>query len=343
MRSRGAELIPGEEMRKNEMLVSENGRYAAVFDQGGVGGDLRLYDMFGAEPRLLWVSDDRGENTDDGWMTMQADGNLVIYDDGNAGFASGTNAEDDAPHGAFTLRLKNHGNLVVRDQVTGGVLSTGGVGENDDKDRGRFLRRAAPAAEGMGPEGASESANAARQSIMFTEDGTLTYLASDPDLVRAWRAGGSDAVLRARQHFQETGQFAEVPMDFDPQSYIAAPGNENLCEEFQGDEAGATLHYVEAGVVLRDAGDRAQLRLDANDEPNGTAAIWDDVMETELGAVLYLASSPELVEAANREGARREEHCGLGPGALRADRVERRTARSISTSMPMRARPRAPM
>ncbi|MEM9813162.1 MAG: hypothetical protein AAF913_10855, partial [Pseudomonadota bacterium] len=301
-RSVGAQLSAGETMYKDEMLVSENGLFAAVFDAGGDTGNLALYDLRGETPQQVWVSNDGGDNTDDGWMVMQYDGNLVIYDDNDTGFSTGTHAEDGQTHGAFALRLENDGNLVVRDQISGDVLWVGGAGEHNNDGNGTFVRGAVVTDDEMFPPGATDSANAARQSILFSNDGAYTYLASNPELMEAWQAEGGSAVLFARRHFQQTGQFAEVDMSFDPEGYISAPGNNDLFMAFANDPEGAVEHYVEFGFAENAAGTRPQLSLDDNDTPNSAALNYDAVMTTELGAVLYVASSPDLIEAVNEAG-----------------------------------------
>ena len=301
IQSKGSELRTGERMTKDEMLVSENGRFAAVFDRQG---DLTLYDMTGATPAPIWAADNRGERTDDGWLEMQADGNLVIRDDdGEPGFRSDTHAEGGVAAGAIVLRLEDDGRLVIHDRVKGDALWVGGAGESDGEGRGRFVR-SADASEAPADAVPTATGSAARNTVMHHDAGALAYLASDPDLVRRFHAeGGGDAVLWAREHYETEGRFGEVVIDFDPQAYLAAPGNDDLVMAFAGDAEAATRHFVEFGLTEFDAGQRADIRLDEGEAPNTASLIRDDVMTTEQGAVLYVASSPDLIEAAGAAGA----------------------------------------
>jgi hypothetical protein len=77
---------------------------------------------------VIW-SADRDGNTDDGWVEMQADGNLVVYDDdGDAEWDSET-YRDDA--GTYALVMQDDGNLVVYDNASGDPLwstQTGRIG-----------------------------------------------------------------------------------------------------------------------------------------------------------------------------------------------------------------------
>ena len=269
LQSRGSDLIPGEVMRKDEMLVSENGQYIARFENDG---DLEIHDVSSGEPVRLWAADtdfDDMKTTGDAEyrLEMQADGNLVIYNPLAEGreeglpefistnpvtFATGTNAEGGLAHGAFRLELDNDGNLVVHDDIAGEKLWMGGAGENDNDGEGRFIRRADVAEAGDVPEGATDSANENREAILFTDEGARSYLASDVELVREWQARGGDDVAFARQHFQRVGQFEDVEM-FTPYRYIAAPGNDDLALAFKGDPDGATKHFVLHGVAEYDS------------------------------------------------------------------------------------------
>ena len=298
-RSVGSELRAGEQLLKNEMLVSENGQYAARYTENG---DFYIADVSGAEPDIVWQADTYIIADNDGAVVMQEDGNLVVYDHRTLpSFSTRTDSETGPAHGSFVLRMENDGRLVIHDQLEGDVLWSGGVGDGESRGDGVRNRRAAPGNTTPNAD-ATDSANAAREDIMFDDLGALTYLASDLDLVAAYAEQGGDPVLFARQHFEETGQFAPVSIDFDPDLYISAPGNDDLYIAFADDPEGATNHFITAGFTEKEAGLRPQLRLNGNDTPNQASVVYSDIMDTRSGALRYLASSPPLANAYLAEG-----------------------------------------
>ncbi|MEM9797729.1 MAG: hypothetical protein AAF919_14650, partial [Pseudomonadota bacterium] len=300
-RSAGNELWAGEELRAGEALFSENGQFAAEFT---LGGDLVIRDLTQDGHPEIWDTNNGGENTDHGGIVMQADGNLVVYDnDGaefhhiDAGFSSGTHNE--TTHGAFVLRLENDGRLVIRDRTDNSVLWVAGQGQdehgNDIDNNGHgFFVRAAPTVTDL-PE-PTESANANRNAILFTEEGALTYLASDPALIEQWQTAGGDPVLWARNHFITTGQGGEVVLNSNlVDLYLAAPGNDDLVMAFRDDPVGALRHYVTTGVGEVSAeGAPRNLALTEEDTPNAAYLHADDILESDLGALEYLAANPGL-------------------------------------------------
>ena len=109
----GDTLEPGMEMRRGEMLMSGNGRFAAVFEPDG---DFKVMDLQSPEGAPLWKADDDGD-----WIAMQTDGNLVIYeDDGRAEFATDTHGE--AADRPFAATIGDDGVLRVIDAERDAVL-----------------------------------------------------------------------------------------------------------------------------------------------------------------------------------------------------------------------------
>ena len=137
---RGPNLEPGQRLLKNEMLLSENGQFATVFWENG---RLVTYDLSGEEPVAIWEAD-RDGNTDDGWVEVGANGELMIRDDdGDVEFDSGT--ATDNGHGNYELKLGNDGNLNLYDRMEGRLLWGGGPGEWDNDGYGRFVGTAGTA------------------------------------------------------------------------------------------------------------------------------------------------------------------------------------------------------
>ncbi len=285
----GAELWPGQRMQKDEMLLSENGQFTAVFSEDGV---LTTYDLSSNTPQELW-STKLNDRTDDGWVEIQPDGNVLIRDnDGDIGFSTHTYTQDGAASGAVALRLENDGNLVVRDRLDNSVLWAGGV-DNDNYGYGNFIAHPLGLDQGADVE-ATASADLYRDMILFTESGARTYLASDPARVTAWQQEGGDPVFWAREHFLNEGQGGEVAMNYDVESYLAAPGNGDLAIAFRNDPDGATQHYLETGLSEVEDGNRDALTLGEDETANIAYIEGPVILDTELGALRYLASNPSL-------------------------------------------------
>ncbi|MEM8773878.1 MAG: hypothetical protein AAGF53_02530 [Pseudomonadota bacterium] len=290
--SRGTVLRAGETMRRNEMLVSENGQFAAVFKQEGL---LEIYDVSRETNQLLWISDTDGDHRDNGWLTMQSDGNLVIYDDDDdAIFDSATNSETGPAHGNYALVMQDDGTLAVRDQISGNILWYAGAGAADNGGEGVFVQRAAPfASAGTTP---TDSATFYHNDIIYTDEGALLYLASSSQRLSEYHSeGGGDPILWARSHFITHGQFGEVALDFDVNSYLEAPDSNDLFIAFQGDRLGALNHYVTTGYVENQEGIRPDIQLDEGEIGNAASRSYEAVMTTRFGALTYLASDVDLV------------------------------------------------
>jgi outer membrane lipoprotein-sorting protein len=100
--AQGNDMLPGEVLRPNQAIISNNGRYTFIYQSDG---NLVLYQK--GVTKALWASNTNGRP---GFLCiMQADGNLVIYDeDGNPIWSTDTWRE----HGSH-LVVQDDGNVVI--------------------------------------------------------------------------------------------------------------------------------------------------------------------------------------------------------------------------------------
>jgi hypothetical protein len=126
--SAGYELQAGERLYKGQTILSENGDFALLFHDDGA---LKLYDLRGESPVVTWEAE-RSGNTDDGWLEIGADGNLVLHDDdGEAEWSSNT-FNSDVSRDSFTLTVEDDGNLTLNDTATHEVLWSSETGKRLD-------------------------------------------------------------------------------------------------------------------------------------------------------------------------------------------------------------------
>jgi hypothetical protein len=104
--NRGSFLLVGDALHGGDYLVSPNGQYSAVMQDDG---NFVLY--WGCPPDKLvgamWTSDTSGLG--DMSLSMQHDGNLVVYRDGKAQWASNTTGKS----GSLFALLANDGNFLL--------------------------------------------------------------------------------------------------------------------------------------------------------------------------------------------------------------------------------------
>jgi hypothetical protein len=107
---RGTILGNGATLNAGEFLSSGNG-YFAIFQDDG---NFVLYKSVNfIPPNAVWASNTYGKGAPPRYITMQYDGNLVIYDDnGHATWASGTDRKGGPPH---RLVMQPDRNLVIYD------------------------------------------------------------------------------------------------------------------------------------------------------------------------------------------------------------------------------------
>ena len=95
-------LLPGQILAKGKSLESNNGLYRLSMQ---LDGNLVLYDRRSGQ--ALWASNTA--NVAIQTCIMQTDGNLVLYRyDGKAAWASGTHGKPNS-----TLIVQNDGNVVI--------------------------------------------------------------------------------------------------------------------------------------------------------------------------------------------------------------------------------------
>jgi hypothetical protein len=106
----GNTLRNGDALTDAELLSSGNG-YFAVFQ---IDGNFILYNSENFIPsNVIWASGSNGKGARPRRITMQNDGDLVIYDgEGYATWASGTYGVGTAP---FKLVMQTDRNLVIYD------------------------------------------------------------------------------------------------------------------------------------------------------------------------------------------------------------------------------------
>lgn len=145
----GNSLVPGQRMDPGDVLLSDNGQFATVYQSDG---DLITFDLSSGTPQQIWAADRDSYdgsffNLDGraGHATVQADGNFVLYNDReNAVFDSGTESNTGEAHGNYELRLFDDGNLNLFDQLDGRILWAGGPGPEDNGGNGVRFGRATP-------------------------------------------------------------------------------------------------------------------------------------------------------------------------------------------------------
>jgi hypothetical protein len=122
MGNAGSLLVPGQSLGAGDYLASPNGQYCAVLQDDG---DFVLY--LGSLPDMLtgamWAADTAGLGEQS--LTLQNDGNLVLYRDGKPVWASNTPGRT----GHLFARLQDDGNFVLYqgtpDQPGGAYWDTG--------------------------------------------------------------------------------------------------------------------------------------------------------------------------------------------------------------------------
>jgi hypothetical protein len=100
----GDRICCDTELPYGARLTSANGRYFLVFQEDG---NLVLYRKSRVADRALWASSTNGRVNR---CVMQADGNFVLYKDGNAVWISGSNGHTNA-----MLVVQDDGNMVIYD------------------------------------------------------------------------------------------------------------------------------------------------------------------------------------------------------------------------------------
>jgi hypothetical protein len=94
-------LLPSEELKFGQALISGNGRYKFIMQDDG---NLVLYRI--GEAQALWATDTCGRNVRK--CIMQSDGNLVLYGNDEVIWASKTHNNSNA-----YLIVQNDGNAVI--------------------------------------------------------------------------------------------------------------------------------------------------------------------------------------------------------------------------------------
>lgn len=208
---KGVSLEPGEALYGDEMLLSANGDFATVFYQSG---ELHVYDISAGEKQLIWAAD-RDGGSSDGQLLMQADGNLVLYDeDGDVSWDTSTYARLDGAGTDYALVMQDDGNLVLMDLTDDRVLwssMTGKLGE-------------------AGHPGGD-----------FSDLESLEYIASYTDLMDAFGTN----IDSAQQHYSTSGQGEGREITFSAADYLAA--NVDLQQAFGDDVGAAAHHYITTG------------------------------------------------------------------------------------------------
>ncbi|MEM9797793.1 MAG: hypothetical protein AAF919_14970 [Pseudomonadota bacterium] len=142
----GSSFETGDQLLRYEMLVSENGQFAARFTSNG---DLIIQDYSSGDGETIWQADigvdlsDGGSGSDetDAWVEITERGNLVVRDkDGDAVFNTETGTA--GAHGHFVLTMSNDGNLNLTDPLDGRVLWAAGAGGFDNEGAGVALDQA---------------------------------------------------------------------------------------------------------------------------------------------------------------------------------------------------------
>jgi hypothetical protein len=116
---KGNTLRNAESMSAGLFLSSGNGYYA-VFQ---INGNFILYKSENITPdNIAWASGSNGKGVAPRHITMQNDGNLVIYDaEGHATWASGTQGKGRSP---YKLVLQTDRNLVIYDGSGAAIWET---------------------------------------------------------------------------------------------------------------------------------------------------------------------------------------------------------------------------
>lgn len=142
----GSSFETGDRLLRYEMLVSENGQFAARFTSNG---DLIIQDYSSGEGNTIWSADigvdlsDGGSGSDetDAWVEITERGNLVVRDrDGEVVFNTETGTA--GAHGHFVLTMSNDGNLNLTDPLDGRVLWAAGAGGFHNDGAGVALNQA---------------------------------------------------------------------------------------------------------------------------------------------------------------------------------------------------------
>ncbi|AWV35185.1 lectin [Paenibacillus odorifer] len=92
-------LLPGQKLDKGQSIQSSNGLYTLILQQDG---NLVIY----SQGKAIWASNTAGRAVSQ--AIMQTDGNFVIYGYPNAVWATGTNGWNNA-----YIVMQDDGNLVV--------------------------------------------------------------------------------------------------------------------------------------------------------------------------------------------------------------------------------------
>jgi len=116
-------LGPGGKLATGGHIRSTNGRYLAII-QGD--GNLVVY----ADRKAIWASNTNGKGAST--LVNQTDNNLVVYDgSGHPTWASNTNGKGS---GSTTLIMQNDGNLVLYDGASHPLWASGTNRESKHRD-----------------------------------------------------------------------------------------------------------------------------------------------------------------------------------------------------------------
>ncbi len=108
--------ISNTAMAANQALVSTNGRYQAIMQ---ADGNAVVYDTIAN--KAIWNSGTAGK-AQGGFLNVQTDGNLVVYDAAIKAQWDSKTAGGPATNRTFTLAMQDDGNLVIYDSQNGKAL-----------------------------------------------------------------------------------------------------------------------------------------------------------------------------------------------------------------------------
>ena len=120
--SKGVNLKPGESVLFNEYLSSPNRKFIAKMQ---ADGNFAVY----SSDRALWVAGTNGKGTGAQYITLQTDGNIVIYDSTGKALWNLWSQPNVNNRKAVILQMQDDGNLVAYDSGGAAIWSTGTYGK----------------------------------------------------------------------------------------------------------------------------------------------------------------------------------------------------------------------
>jgi hypothetical protein len=118
-----------DELQQEEVLKSSNGHYWAILQKNG---NFEVYSSGTFNGRnkdhSIWSTGTHGKGSGPYGITMQNDGNVVLYDGTGNPLWSSQSAKDE-PDPPYELVMKINGNLVLYDKHNNSIWSTGTEGK----------------------------------------------------------------------------------------------------------------------------------------------------------------------------------------------------------------------